>query len=184
STKQFLQVYSVCSTVFSQVDIITDGKAPTFDASHSLDLTHKDYKKVNTIKNDYQGLVIPDALGTFLQSFCKFKSIKLKYFKSDIEPVCMIGRGAAALLSTKPDIDQEWIFARYSLTGPSNIDDFNDGVYGKYPSIEDFCFENLGNYTCSRKNALHIIVDDNVVTGQNKTSTLIAIQTFILLCNR
>ena len=73
SAKQFVQVYSVCSTVFQQVDILTyKAQKPIFDHKvpfiEELLLTMKplDVHKLDPIKNDYQGLVVPDGQGTLL----------------------------------------------------------------------------------------------------------------------
>jgi hypothetical protein len=81
-------------------------------------------------------------------------------------------------------MDEEWMFFNYSMTAPSNFDDVIAKRYGTIPSLEEFLFSNFAHYTFIKKNAIHLVVDDHLVTAQNKYSTLVAIQTFILLCNR
>jgi hypothetical protein len=109
----------------------------------------------------------------------------------------MIGSGTRSkflynlsiLLQTLPLSSEKWIFESYSLTSPPNTyTDINPLI-----SIEDFIRDHFGNYNSFGKDSLAIVigilifdffVDDNVLTAQNKKSTIIAIQTFILMCNR
>jgi hypothetical protein len=90
----------------------------------------------------------------------------------------------ASLLSTAPTLNNPWIFEQYNLTGPSNLDDVNRGVYGKISSVQEFVFGHFGNFVYTEKECLHVVVDDILVTAQRKADTLIALQTFILICNK
>lgn len=90
----------------------------------------------------------------------------------------------ASLLSTAPSLNCAWIFEQYNLTGPSNMDDVKKGVFGRISSVQEFVFGHFGNFVFTEKEtATHVIVDDFLVTAQRKEDTLIAIQTFILICN-
>jgi hypothetical protein len=86
SLKHFLQLKQVCKTVFSQVDYVTrDGLAPVFDQPTQVQLDIKDYKQIDLLQHQYQGLVIPDGLGhycdeskelgQFIASFVTFSSM-------------------------------------------------------------------------------------------------------------
>lgn len=51
--------------------------------------------------------------------------------------------------------------------------------------MEEFIYSNFGQYTfSSRPDGPHLVVDDHLITVQRNSATLLAIQIFILLCNR
>ena len=101
-----------------------------------------------------------------------------------VEPLCFIGSGTGALLCTRPLMEKDWILKHYNLTAPSNLEMVKSGMFGKIPSVQDFICEWLGQYSSSRNESHHIVVDDHIVTAQNQASTVIAIQTFILLSSQ
>lgn len=96
----------------------------------------------------------------------------------------MIGSGCASLLATAPEVNEDWMFRHYSLTAPSNMEDVKDNLYGTIPSLEEFIVINLGHYAFSSRDGPHIVIDDHMVTSQRRSGSLVAIQSFILLCNR
>jgi hypothetical protein len=64
-------------------------------------------------------------------------------------------------------------------------------IYGKYPSFQDFVFAHFGNYCCTEKDSSmnivlgnqRLILDDHIITCQSQKGSLIALQSFIMLCN-
>ncbi|KAI9362478.1 hypothetical protein DFJ73DRAFT_812537 [Zopfochytrium polystomum] len=98
----------------------------------------------------------------------------------------MIGGGVAAVLSTRPrDAGVAWVFHRCSLTGPSTWEMLKLPDALSRQSVEDFIRLWGGQYTSGREDsACHVVIDDHIVTGQNRHSTLIAIQNFILTLKR
>ena len=162
--KHFQQINQVCRTVFQQVHYVTrNGERPVFDNEAKSDFEQLNYIDIMTKIHEYQGLVIPDGMGHYhdqseelaalLESFVKFK-----------KPICMIGTGTAALLSTRPKVEQGWIFEHYSLTGPSNQDDIKDNRQGTVESIEEFIFRYFGNFSCNINDALHVIIGNLLLT--------------------
>jgi len=49
--------------------------------------------------------------------------------------------------------------------------------------IEDWIKDSGGTYSASEPDGMHVIIDRHLITGQNDTSTLSAVQNLILLCN-
>ncbi|KAH6568022.1 hypothetical protein BASA62_005699 [Batrachochytrium salamandrivorans] len=155
SLKHFIQVYSVCSTVFNTVHIATT-----------------------------TGFVVPDADGFYFEPQSPAIHSFLEYFLKFRKPICLIGSGTAVLFSTEPNTGDMWMFRRHALTAPSNLSLVKANTYTTCRSVEDFIGDLYGRYSTSKNESLHIVIDDNIVTAQTKNSTLIAIQAFTLLCNR
>ncbi|KAL2914448.1 Glutamine amidotransferase-like class 1 domain-containing protein 1 [Polyrhizophydium stewartii] len=196
SPKQFIQAYSVCTTVFSSVDLATlNGDSPRWAAADDASAKWLADKKhilarplaLETLDPNvehYAGMVVPDGDGFYFEPRnLKIRSF-LEYFVKFRKPVCLIGAGAAALFSTEPDPGEQWLLRKYSLTAPSNLSAVRHNKYLTHRSIEDFIVDMYGRYSTGKNESVHIVVDDNLVTAQSKACTLIAIQTFILLCNR
>ncbi|KAJ8325859.1 Glutamine amidotransferase-like class 1 domain-containing protein 1 [Batrachochytrium dendrobatidis] len=205
SPKHFVQVYSVCSTVFPTVHISTANGLPpiwsTKNTPHTT--THMDdatskwiADKKNILSNplsledldpaieNYSGLVVPDADGFYFEHCCQKIHSFMEYFLKFKKPICMIGSGTAVLFSTEPKTGDMWIFRKFALTAPSNVSLIQSDQYLTNRSIEDFISDMYGRYSTGKSESLHVVIDDHIVTAQANTSTLIAIQTFILLCNR
>lgn len=154
----FTKVLQVCKTIFTKVELLTEnGQKPQFDQEEEIEaLEYADYKSIDLIQNDFNGLVIPEGSGhyyhskdikPFIYSFVKFK-----------KPICFLGTGCGALLATAPDLDETWMFAEYSLTAPSNLDLLKTNSYDKYPSLEEFIFLNFGQYSASVRSKIYIVV--------------------------
>ncbi|KAI8924393.1 hypothetical protein BC831DRAFT_465746 [Entophlyctis helioformis] len=191
SARHFVQVFSVCSTVFAAVDVATRSGDPPVWASPVDDQTAKwlaekhqllaaplALERLDPMAESYAGLVVPDGQGFYFEPHSASVRAFLEYFVKFKRPICLIGGGTAALLSTEPPAGEHWFLRKCALTAPSNYDAIKHNTYLAHTSMEDFIV------TCRAKSSVHIVVDDSIVTAQNRNCTLIAIQTFILLCNR
>ncbi|KAJ3383427.1 Glutamine amidotransferase-like class 1 domain-containing protein 1 [Lobulomyces angularis] len=139
----------------------------------------KDYEK-------FKGLIVPpiedyNMVDYNNNDFCDMIYELLQHFVKNQKEILLIGSGTLILLATKPRLPPfTWIFNRYSFTGPSNSENFKNGLLLTYPSVEDFIKENGGNFT-KGSSKMHLIIDENLITCQSETAALIAIQAFILL---
>uniref|UniRef100_A0A3Q3VLV1 Glutamine amidotransferase-like class 1 domain-containing protein 1 n=1 Tax=Mola mola TaxID=94237 RepID=A0A3Q3VLV1_MOLML len=98
------------------------------------------------------------------------------------EPVCAVGQGVSALCCATEG--QKWIFSGYSLTGPSVFELVRTPDFANLPLIvEDFVKDSGGSYTASQEDAVHVVIDRHLITGQNMQSTSFAVNNLILLCN-
>ncbi|XP_046846267.1 glutamine amidotransferase-like class 1 domain-containing protein 1 [Xenia sp. Carnegie-2017] len=119
-------------------------------------------------------LVDNDELSTLLNRFIEQK-----------KPICAVGYGVAALFSARGEGEKSlWSFKNYSLTAPSLFEVAKTDNFNTLPIIpEDFIRDHGGTYSASECDAVHVIMDRHVITGQNDQSTLCAVQNLILLCN-
>ena len=46
-------------------------------------------------------------------------------------------------------------------------------------TLDIFAFD----FTASKSDSVHVVIDRNIITGQNDASTVLAVQNLILLCN-
>jgi len=100
------------------------------------------------------------------------------------EPICAIGYGVAGLCKAFTDGDK-WCFSGWSLTAISNFEVARYPFFSKLPLIlEDFIRDHGGSYNCSIVNAVHVVVDRSLISGQNDNSTSLAVQNFGWLCKR
>ncbi|KAI8904397.1 hypothetical protein EDD86DRAFT_194898 [Gorgonomyces haynaldii] len=178
SAKHFLQIHSVMSTVFGSIVVCTpngDSICWNIQDEHTRktladkQLEPVDLKSID-FTLDWHGLVIPDQLGLDCDILFIFD-----YFIKFKRPICMIGSGTEILLKTRPKIGEDWLFKDTCMTGPSNQEN---------SSVQDFISDFHGNYSFTRSKRPHIVIDDHIVTAQNKNSSLLAVQTFILLCSQ
>uniref|UniRef100_A0A8P4FWX2 Glutamine amidotransferase-like class 1 domain-containing protein 1 n=1 Tax=Dicentrarchus labrax TaxID=13489 RepID=A0A8P4FWX2_DICLA len=94
------------------------------------------------------------------------------------EPVCAVGQGVSALCCATEG--QSWIFSGYSLTGPSVFELVRRPDFANLPLVvEDFVKDSGGSYT---EDAVHVVIDRHLITGQNMQSTSLAVNNLILLC--
>ncbi|GFR70154.1 parkinson disease 7 domain-containing protein 1 [Elysia marginata] len=49
--------------------------------------------------------------------------------------------------------------------------------------LEDFVKDHGGKYTASELDSHHVVIDRNIITGQNTQSTVTAVQNLILMCS-
>lgn len=193
NARSFHQAFTLCSPVFNLQTATPGGKPIDFvgvdetTARWVQDFSSKPYAtpaKLESIDGArYQTLLIPDCPGA-LTDLAHSGSLAriLSQFSSQQKPVCAVGQGVSALCCATEG--QQWLFSGYSLTGPSVFELVRSPDFANLPLIvEDFVKDNGGSYTASQEDALHVVLDRHLVTGQNLQSTTIAIHNLILLCN-
>uniref|UniRef100_A0A3B5QXP3 Glutamine amidotransferase-like class 1 domain-containing protein 1 n=2 Tax=Xiphophorus TaxID=8082 RepID=A0A3B5QXP3_XIPMA len=154
SAKSFLQCFSLCSTAFNLQTATPGGKAIDF-------------------------VGVDESTARWVQDFNVKSYATPAKLESIDEPVCAVGQGVSALCCATEG--QKWIFSDYSLTGPSVFELVRQPDFANLPLIvEDFVKDGGGSYT---EDAVHVVVDRHVITGQNQQSTSLAVNNLILLCN-
>ncbi|XP_030646525.1 glutamine amidotransferase-like class 1 domain-containing protein 1 isoform X1 [Chanos chanos] len=193
SARSFHQSFTLCSPVFN-LQIATPGGKPIdfvgvddSSARFVQDFSVKSYAtpaKLESIDGArYQALLIPDCPGA-LHDLAHSGSLAriLTHFTSQQKPVCAVGQGVSALCCATEG--QRWIFIGYSMTGPSVFELVRSPNFANLPLIvEDFVKDSGGSYTASKEDAVHVVLDRHLVTGQNIESTTVAVNNLILLCN-
>ncbi|KAH9273024.1 hypothetical protein BASA83_004589 [Batrachochytrium salamandrivorans] len=201
SLKHFIQVYSVCSTVFNTVHIATTtglppiwapvmGTSPsttTGSTTGSTTTTTTGSTTTNTTNTD-------SATAKWLAD--KHNLLKHPLALDTLDPLLANYSGFVV-----PDADGFYFepqspaihsFLEYFLKFRKPICLIGSGtavLFSTEPTrVICGCFDDmllllLPTFRCKNE-SLHIVIDDNIVTAQTKNSTLIAIQAFTLLCNR
>ncbi|TRY97036.1 hypothetical protein DNTS_001446 [Danionella cerebrum] len=188
SARSFQQCFNLCSPVFN-LQTATPGFVGVDDntARWVQEFSIKPYAnpaKLESIDGArYQALLIPDCPGALNDLACSGSLARiLTHFISQQKPMCAVGQGVAALSCATEE--QKWIFRGYSMTGPSVFELIRSPNFGDLPVIvEDFVKDNGGSYTASIEDAVHVVLDRHLVTGQNIQSTISAVNNLILLCN-
>uniref|UniRef100_H2YY02 Glutamine amidotransferase-like class 1 domain-containing protein 1 n=1 Tax=Ciona savignyi TaxID=51511 RepID=H2YY02_CIOSA len=132
----------------------------------------------------FAALLIPSSPGALydLASHDTMMHI-VRHFMDERKPVCTVGYGAAALTAGKLT-NIGWCCEGYSLTGPSVYEMVQLKNFSTIPIVfEDYAKDNLASYTASTPDSVHVVIDRNLITGQNSQSTLTAVQNLILACN-
>ena len=133
----------------------------------------------------FAAMVIPSAtgavfdlasnqhLGTILNSFVREK-----------KPICAVGYGVTGLFSALDIHTKQWAFQDFTMTAPSLAEIAKHKDFFYFPFVpSEFIRNHKSTYSASRQDHLYVVVDDNLVTGQNEKSTLTAVQNLILLSN-
>ncbi|BFZ16255.1 hypothetical protein BsWGS_19293 [Bradybaena similaris] len=101
------------------------------------------------------------------------------------EPICAVGLGVAGLCSARKEDGKSWWLEDFCLTAPSL---FEVGYLPEFPMmplvLEDFIKDYGGKYTASEPDEVHVVIDRNIITGQNHHSTMAAVQNLILICSQ
>ncbi|XP_036817325.1 glutamine amidotransferase-like class 1 domain-containing protein 1 isoform X1 [Oncorhynchus mykiss] len=194
SAQSFHQAFCLCSSVFNLQTATPGGKPIDFvgvdetTARWIQDFSQKSFAtpaKLESIDGArYQALLIPDCPGA-LTDLAHSGSLAriLAHFTSQQKAVCAIGQGVSGLCCAIVE-GQKWIFTGYSLTGPSVFELVRSPDFANLPLIvEDFVKDSGGSYTASQEDAVHVVIDRHLVTGQNILSTSVAVNNLILLCN-
>ncbi|XP_062577636.1 glutamine amidotransferase-like class 1 domain-containing protein 1 isoform X1 [Saccostrea cucullata] len=132
----------------------------------------------------YSALLIPSSPGAVhdLANNTELAQI-ITHFIKEKKPICAIGMGVAALCSARLPDSKHWGFKDYSLTGPSVFELARNQDFASLPVIvEDFIKDHGGKYNSSDMDAVHVIIDRHLITGQNAQSTLMAVQNLTLMC--
>uniref|UniRef100_A0A667HUJ1 Glutamine amidotransferase-like class 1 domain-containing protein 1 n=1 Tax=Lynx canadensis TaxID=61383 RepID=A0A667HUJ1_LYNCA len=131
----------------------------------------------------YHALLIPSCPGALadLASSGSLARI-LQHFRSESKPICAVGHGVAALCCATNE-DRSWVFQGYSVTGPSVYELVRAPGFARLPLIvEDFVKDAGANFSASEPDAVHVVLDRHLVTGQNASSTVPAVQNLLFLC--
>uniref|UniRef100_A0A3B3ZS08 Glutamine amidotransferase-like class 1 domain-containing protein 1 n=1 Tax=Periophthalmus magnuspinnatus TaxID=409849 RepID=A0A3B3ZS08_9GOBI len=155
SVQCFLKAFSLCSPVFN-LQTATPGGKPI----------------------DFVG--VDESTARWVQDFNIKPYATPAKLESIDEPVCAVGQGVAALCCATEG--QKWIFNGYSLTGSSVFELVRKPDFANLPLIvEDFVKDSGGSYTASQEDAVHVVIDRHLITGQNIQSTSLAVNNLILL---
>ncbi|OXB57456.1 hypothetical protein ASZ78_010171 [Callipepla squamata] len=133
------------------------------------------------------------AAGVSAQSFLQCFTLSSSAFNLQVatpgcfhfspEPICAVGHGVAALCCATSE-DKSWVFQGYSLTGPSVYELIRQPNFASLSIIvEDFVRDSGATFSASKPDAVHVVLDRHLVTGQNENSTLPAVQNLLILCN-
>nr|KAF6275416.1 glutamine amidotransferase like class 1 domain containing 1 [Myotis myotis] len=131
----------------------------------------------------YHALLIPSCPGALadLASSGSLARI-LQHFHSESKPICAVGHGVAALCCATNE-DRSWVFRGYSVTGPSVYELVRAPGFARLPLIvEDFVKDAGASFSASEPDAVHVVLDRHLVTGQNAGSTVPAVQNLLFLC--
>uniref|UniRef100_A0A8C4Y254 Glutamine amidotransferase-like class 1 domain-containing protein 1 n=1 Tax=Gopherus evgoodei TaxID=1825980 RepID=A0A8C4Y254_9SAUR len=132
----------------------------------------------------YHALLIPNCPGALTDlANSGYLARILQHFSNENKPICAVGHGVAALCCATNE-DKSWVFQGYSLTGPSVYELIRQPSFASLSIIvEDFVKDSGATFSASKPDAVHIVLDRHLVTGQNENSTVIAVQNLINLCN-
>ncbi|XP_054826552.1 glutamine amidotransferase-like class 1 domain-containing protein 1 isoform X2 [Eublepharis macularius] len=194
SADSFLHSFTLASAAFN-LQVATPGGKPIdfVDVNEAnmrwiQDFRMKSYanpaKLESTDGARYHALLIPDCPGAMTDlANSGYLARILQHFTSENKPICAIGHGVAALCCATNE-DKSWVFEGYSLTGPSVYELIRLPSFAALPIIvEDFAKDSGANFSASKADAVHVILDQHLVTGQNENSTVAALQNLIFLCS-
>ncbi|CAH3040041.1 glutamine amidotransferase-like class 1 domain-containing protein 1 [Pocillopora verrucosa] len=142
-------------------------------------------KLENVDASRYGAVLIPSAPGALHDLAQDSELAKLlNTFVHEKKPICAIGHGVAGLCSARREDGKSWSFKSFSMTGPSVFESARSADFSSLPIIlEDWIKDHGGTFSASEPDGMHVIIDRHLITGQNDTSTLSAVQNLILLCN-
>uniref|UniRef100_A0A7N4PIR6 Glutamine amidotransferase-like class 1 domain-containing protein 1 n=1 Tax=Sarcophilus harrisii TaxID=9305 RepID=A0A7N4PIR6_SARHA len=130
----------------------------------------------------YHALLIPSCPGALTDlANSGYLARILEHFSTEQKPICAVGHGVAALCCATED--KAWVFQNYSLTGPPVCELVRQPGFGSLPIImEDFVKDAGACFSASQPDAVHVVLDRHLVTGQNEASTVLAVQNLVFLC--
>ncbi|XP_032815981.1 glutamine amidotransferase-like class 1 domain-containing protein 1 [Petromyzon marinus] len=192
SAQSFVQSYTLCSSAFTLHIATPGGKLPEF--------VHQDEASLRWLQDfctkpqstplrlesvdgaRYNALFLPSSLGALSDlAHSGYLAQILQHFVAEKKPICAVGHGVAGLCCALKE-DRGWAFRGYSLTGPSVFELVRKPGFANLPVIvEDFCKESGATYSASEVDAVHVVIDRHVITGQNEQSTVAAAQNLVLL---
>ncbi|MBZ3870294.1 Parkinson disease 7 domain-containing protein 1 [Sciurus carolinensis] len=194
SAQSFLHCFTLASAAFNLQVATPGGKAIDFvDVTESNARWVQDFRlkayaspaKLESIDGArYHALLIPSCPGALadLASSGSLARI-LQHFHSESKPICAIGHGVAALCCATSE-DRSWVFHGYTLTGPSVYELVRAPGFARLPLVvEDFVKDSGAGFSASAPDAVHVVLDRHLVTGQNANSTVPAVQNLLFLCS-
>ncbi|XP_055271130.1 glutamine amidotransferase-like class 1 domain-containing protein 1 isoform X4 [Moschus berezovskii] len=133
----------------------------------------------------YHALLIPSCPGALVDLASSGSLARvLQHFHSERKPICAVGHGVAALCCATTE-DRSWVFQGYSVTGPSVYELVRAPGFAHLPLVvEDFVKDAGACFSASEPDAVHVVLDRHLVTGQNASSTVPAVQNLLFLCGR
>uniref|UniRef100_A0A8C4UM25 Glutamine amidotransferase-like class 1 domain-containing protein 1 n=1 Tax=Falco tinnunculus TaxID=100819 RepID=A0A8C4UM25_FALTI len=194
SAQSFLHCFTLTSSAFNLQVATPGGKSIDFvDVNESnmrwvQDFRMKSYAnpaKLESIDGArYHALLIPNCPGAMTDlANSGYLAKILQHFSTENKPICAIGHGVAALCCATNE-DKSWVFQGYSLTGPSVYELVRQPNFASLSIIvEDFVKDSGATFSASIPDAVHVVLDRHLVTGQNENSTLPAVQNLLILCN-
>ncbi|CAM5120253.1 unnamed protein product [Eretmochelys imbricata] len=194
SAQSFLHSFTLASAAFNLQVATPGGKLIDFaDVNESnmrwiQDFRMKSYAnpaKLESIDGArYHALLIPNCPGALTDlANSGYLARILQHFSNENKPICAVGHGVAALCCATNE-DKSWVFQGYSLTGPSVYELIRQPSFASLSIIvEDFVKDSGATFSASKPDAVHIVLDRHLVTGQNENSTVVAVQNLILLFN-
>ncbi|XP_062823664.1 glutamine amidotransferase-like class 1 domain-containing protein 1 isoform X1 [Anolis carolinensis] len=194
SADSFNQSFTLASAAFNLQVATPGGKSIDFTGVNEAnmrwiqDFRMKPYanpaKLESTDGARYHALLIPDCPGAMTDlANSGYLARILQHFSSENKPICAVGHGVAALCCATNE-DKSWVFQEYSLTGPSVYELIRRPNFAGLPIIvEDFAKDSGATFSASKPEAIHVVVDRHLVTGQNDNSTIAAVQNLVFLCN-
>lgn len=199
NAQSFIQAYTLATTNFTVQLTSPQGKPTEFTQQDEQNrrwfsefrskATSTPISLESVDANRYVALLIPPSFGA-VTDLANNKDLAeiLNHFIQEKKPICAIGMGVAGLCAaqqTDKSIYSSWNFQDYSLTAPSVSELARKPEFSNLSIIpEDFIKDNGASYSCSEMDAVHVIIDRHLVSGQNPQSTLTAVQNLILLCNQ
>ncbi|KAE8607173.1 hypothetical protein XENTR_v10011066 [Xenopus tropicalis] len=194
SAQSFLHSFTLASSAFNLQVATPGGKALDFvgigetDSRWFQDFQLKPYANPARLESidgsRYHALLIPHCPGALTDlANSGYLARILQHFTAEKKPICAIGHGVTALCCATNE-DKSWIFQNYSLTGPSVYELVRRPEYASLPLIlEDYAKDSGATFSASEPDAVHVVLDRHLITGQNDNSTMPAVQNLILLCN-
>ncbi|XP_043827081.1 glutamine amidotransferase-like class 1 domain-containing protein 1 isoform X6 [Dromiciops gliroides] len=193
SAHSFLHCFTMGSAAFNLQVATPGGKAIDFVGVNESnmrwiqDFRMKAYAspaKLESIDGArYHALLIPSCPGALTDlANSGYLARILEHFSTEQKPICAVGHGVAALCCATKE-DKSWVFQDYSLTGPSVYELIRQPGFGRLPIItEDFVKDAGASFSASQPDAVHVVLDRHLVTGQNDSSTVLAVQNLVFLC--
>ncbi|XP_042197571.1 glutamine amidotransferase-like class 1 domain-containing protein 1 [Callorhinchus milii] len=194
SAQSLYHSYTICSTAFN-LQIATPGGKPMdfVDLDENNLRWIQDFRmkpcsnpaKLESIDGArYNAILIPNCPGALVDLATSGYLAKiLQHFYTEKKLICAVGHGVAALCCATNE-DKSWSFQGYSVTGMSVFELVRRKDFASLPIIvEDFVKDSGATFSASEPDAVHVVVDRHLITGQNDQSTLTAVQNLILLCN-
>ncbi|XP_006893262.1 PREDICTED: Parkinson disease 7 domain-containing protein 1 [Elephantulus edwardii] len=193
SAPSFLHCFTLTSAAFNLQVATPGGKAMDFvdvdegSARWVQDFRLRSYSspaKLESIDGArYHALLIPSCPGALVDLASSGSLARiLQHFRSESKPICAVGHGVAGLCCATSE-DGAWAFQDYSMTGPSVYELVRVPGFARLPLVvEDFVKEAGASFSASEPDAVHVVLDRHLVTGQNAGSTVPAVQNLLFLC--
>ncbi|XP_065912568.1 glutamine amidotransferase-like class 1 domain-containing protein 1 [Dysidea avara] len=197
SLQSFVHAYTVAMTPFNVFLATPQGGHPIYvGGDENSQRWIKDFKQQmvavpekleNVDATQFVALMIPNCPGAVFDLWNNDSMTNiLEHFVSEKKSICAVGYGVCALFSGLAGNQKKtWCFKNYSMTAPSVVEAVQRDDFPVLPVVPaDYIRENHGVYSASQDDKVHVVIHDNLITGQNDQSNLTAIQNLVLLCSQ